>query len=105
MAGSLENDEYALEYIEAWMNYPAIDDLFKVLSTSFRGGFWTHGTNVMKLVPFLTIDKDNQSETDLYQQIVKIMKQINMLSNGRNQTILIKTINKLLDKLVKIKLG
>lgn len=100
-----KNDEYALEYIEAWMNYPAIDDLFKVLSTSFRGGFWTHGTNVMKLVPFLTIDKDNQSETDLYQQIVKIMKQINMLSNGRNQTILIKTINKLLDKLVKIKLG
>lgn len=59
----------------------------------------------MKLIPFLTIDKDNQNEKDLYQQIVKIMKQINMLPNGRNQTILIKTINNLLDKLVKIKLG
>ena len=100
-----KSNDYALEYLEAWMNFPAVDEFFKMLSTSFRGGFWTHGTNVMKLVPFLTIDKDDKAEVDIYHQIVSYVKQINFTENEQKKDIMISTVNILLNKLIKLRIG
>ncbi|WGO87050.1 Eco57I restriction-modification methylase domain-containing protein [Lactobacillus kefiranofaciens] len=98
-----KNDEYALEYIEAWLNYERVNRMFKMVSTSFRHGYWTHGTNVMKVIPFLTIDKQNKKEVETYKKIVKLTKQINE-SNGKFQSILVQSVNKLFDELADQKL-
>ncbi|MCC4414489.1 Eco57I restriction-modification methylase domain-containing protein [Limosilactobacillus reuteri] len=97
--------DYALEYAEAWMNYPAIDEMFKMLSTSFRGGYWTHGEDMLALVPFLTIDKDDPKQVKLYEDIVKYIKRINSSSNKSTVDILVSTVNNMLNELVKLRIG
>ncbi len=99
-----KNDEYALEYIEAWLNYDRVNRMFKMVSTSFRNGYWTHGTNVMKIVPFLTINKQNPDEEDIYSKIIKLMKKINKETNTSTQRVLIQSVNKLFDGLAEQKL-
>lgn len=74
-----------------------------MVSTSFRNGYWTHGTNVMKVVPFLTISKQNKEEKAIYEKIVSFTKQINE-SKDKVQSVLIKSVNELFDKLAKQKL-
>ena len=98
-----KNDEYALEYIEAWINYPLTDEMFKLQTTRFQNGYWTHGTNVMKKIPFLTIDKNDYSQFNLYTQIVEITKQINETKSEKVKEVLILTVNKLIDNLIQIK--
>lgn len=98
-----KNDEYDLEYIEAWMNYPLTDEMFKLQTTRFRDGYWTHGTNVMNRIPFLTIDKKDNRQLNIYAEIVSITKQINSSSTKKIKDTLILTVNKLIDELIKIK--
>ena len=96
-------DDYALEYIEAWINYPLTDEMFKLQTTNFRDGYWTHGTNVMNRIPFLTINKNDIRELNIYNQIVSITKQINHTSSIKMKDTLILTVNKLIDNLIDSK--
>lgn len=98
-----KNGDYALEYIEAWINYPLTDGMFKLQTTRFRDGYWTHGTNVMNRIPFLTIDKNDVNELSMYNQIVSITKQINKASSVKMRDTLILTVNKLIDNLIDSK--
>lgn len=98
-----KNDDYDLEYIEAWINYPLTDEMFKLQTTQFRDGYWTHGTNVMNRIPFLTINKGNEEELNIYNRIVLTIKQINKASSSKIRDTLILTVNKLIDRLIDIK--
>lgn len=97
--------DYALEYAEAWINYPAIDEMFKMLSTSFRGGYWTHGKDRLSLVPFLTIDKDDSKQVDLYNKIVEYTKRINISTSKSTVDILVSTVNSMISNLVTLRIG
>ena len=77
--------------------------MFKLQTTRFQNGYWTHGTNVMKKIPFLTIDKNDYSQFNLYTQIVEITKQINETKSEKVKEVLILTVNKLIDNLIQIK--
>ncbi|WP_273946910.1 Eco57I restriction-modification methylase domain-containing protein [Leuconostoc mesenteroides] len=98
--------KYDLEYIQSWINYPPTDKMFKMLSTYFEGGFWTHGTNIMKYVPFLTIDFDNVKQKSLYDKIVNEVRELNNEHGSiKKRKILTETIYLLIDELVSIRLG
>ncbi|MCR4913188.1 MAG: Eco57I restriction-modification methylase domain-containing protein [Lactobacillus sp.] len=99
-----KDDEYELEYIEAWINYNRVNQMFKMVSTSFQNGYWTHGTNVMKIVPFLTIDMHDMQEKEKYEKIVEATKIINNTTNQRVQNSLIGAVNQWFDELAEKKL-
>lgn len=99
----LRNNEYALEYIEAWINYPLTDEMFKLQTTTFRNGYWTHGTSVMKRIPFLTVDMNDDAQISLYKKIVSLTKKINKSNSDVIRDILITSVNKLIGELIQVK--
>lgn len=103
---SKPNSVYSLEYLQAWLNFPIVDDMFKMLSSYFDGGFWTHGTTIMKKVPFLTLNFKNKKQVDLYKQIVDDVTQINGLPTSKvaERSILIQLINSRMNELLKLRL-
>lgn len=100
------NSPYALEYLQAWLNFPLVDDMFKMLSSYFEGGFWTHGTTVMKKIPFLTLNFKNKKQFRLYEQIVDDVTKINGLSISKvpERSILAQLINSRMNELLRLRM-
>lgn len=97
--------QYALEYVEAWINYPVVDEIFRMLSTDFRGEYWTHGKDKLAQVPFLTIDQNDSQQLSLYKRIVEYTKKINHSLSKKKIEILVSSVNNMLDKMVRLRIG
>lgn len=75
-----ENSLYSLEYLSAWLSHPFIDEIFKVIGTSFEGEFYSHGTSTYKFIPLLDIDFQNSEEKRHHDEITKNVQEISMLN-------------------------
>ncbi len=62
---------YALEYIQAWMSHPLTEELIKISTSEFEGGFHARGTSVLKKVPFVEIDLSIPCWKKLHDDVVK----------------------------------
>lgn len=100
-----QNSPYALEYLQAWLNLPVVDGMFKMLSSYFEGGFWTHGTTVMKRIPFLTLNFKDKKQAHLYEQIVDDVTKINGLPTSKisERSVLVQLINSRMNQLLTLR--
>lgn len=75
-----EESEYELEYIQAWLSHSFTDSIFKVVGSSFEGGFYTHGTDMYDAIPLLPIDFSDETENGRYSDIIASVKKIEALN-------------------------
>lgn len=72
----LPASKYDLFYIQAWLNHPYTEKLFQIMGSDFEGGFTARGTYLLKKVPFVELDFDDEKQEQLYDEVVKASKKI-----------------------------
>jgi hypothetical protein len=60
----------------AVVSHPAIEAMLKVRSSSFRGGYYSHGKQFIRNLPIKQIDFTKSNEQTLYHQIVDNVKKL-----------------------------
>lgn len=112
-----DNSKYNLEYIQAWLSHWFTDEIFKTIGSDFEGGFYSHGTNMYKDIPFLPIDFENKYEQEAFNRITELVQSIYVLNeelenesdsrkkelNLRVKENIISNINTLIDELMELK--
>lgn len=77
---SLENSKYDLAYIQAWLNHPYTEKLLQIMGSDFEGGFTARGTYLLKRLPFLELDFNDQDQKTAYDDIVSCANKIYTLN-------------------------
>lgn len=72
----LPASKYDLFYIQAWLNHPYTEKLFQIMGSDFEGGFTARGTYLLKKIPFVELDFDDEKQEQLYEEVVKASKKI-----------------------------
>lgn len=70
------NSPYALEFIQAVLNHPAIEWLTSVIGSDFEGGFHSRGTSVLSRLPIINVDFTDSTQNNLYDSIVMNTREI-----------------------------
>ncbi|KAI4446943.1 Type IIS restriction enzyme Eco57I [Eubacterium plexicaudatum ASF492] len=71
---------YDLAYIQAWLNHPYTEQLLCIMGSDFEGGYTARGTYLLKKIPFLEPDFENEDEKAAYEAVVSAAKQIYRLN-------------------------
>lgn len=71
-----ENFEYSIYYIQALLNSKYLEWYCSLIGSVFRGGYISHGTQVLKKLPIIKINFDNKEERNLHDQISKLQKEL-----------------------------
>lgn len=109
--GDLDKPRYDLRYIQAWLNNPKTEQLITLMGSDFENGFTSRGTAVLKEVPFIALNLENENEKAIHDKVVNKAKKIQKIneklsSNPDNTTkaalerekeYTINEINKLID--------
>jgi type I restriction-modification system DNA methylase subunit len=66
----------SIYYLLAVVSHPAIEAMLKVRSSSFRGGYYSHGKQFIRNLPIKQIDFTKSNEQTLYHQIVDNVKKL-----------------------------
>lgn len=77
---SLPNCKYDLAYIQAWLNHPYTEKLLQIMGSDFEGGFTARGTYLLKRLPFLELDFNDQDQKAAYDDIVSCANKIYKLN-------------------------
>ncbi len=77
--------QYDLSYVQAWLNHPYTEKLLQIMGSDFEGGFTARGTYLLKRIPFIGIDFDNQKEKAAYDDIVSCSRKIYALNDAMDQ--------------------
>lgn len=72
----LPDSKYDLFYIQAWLNHPYTEKLFQIMGSDFEGGFTARGTYLLKKIPFVELDFDDEKQKEIYEAVVKASKRI-----------------------------
>ena len=76
----LPGSKYDLRYIQAWLNHPYTEKLFQIMGSDFEGGFTARGTYLLKKIPFVELDFDDEKQKALYESVIISTKKINELN-------------------------
>lgn len=76
----LPGSKYDLRYIQAWLNHPYTEKLFQIMGSDFEGGFTARGTYLLKKIPFVTLDLNDEKQKVLYESVLKFAKKISELN-------------------------
>lgn len=76
----LPDSKYDLRYIQAWLNHPYTEKLFQIMGSDFEGGFIARGTYLLKKIPFVELDFDDEKQKALYESVLTSTKKINELN-------------------------
>lgn len=58
----LEDKEYDLEYIQAWLAHPYTERYFQMQGSDFENGFTARGTFLIKKLPFIKLDFSDEKQ-------------------------------------------
>jgi len=81
----LPGSKYDLRYIQAWLNHPYTEKLFQIMGSDFEGGFIARGTYLLKKIPFVELDFDDEKQKALYESVLISTKKINELNIALEQ--------------------
>lgn len=84
----LPGSKYDLRYIQAWLNHPYTEKLFQIMGSDFEGGFTARGTYLLKKIPFVELDFDDEKQKALYESVLISTKKINELNIALEQNVL-----------------
>lgn len=76
----LPGSKYDLRYIQAWLNHPYTEKIFQIMGSDFEGGFTARGTYLLKKIPFVELDFDDEKQKALYESVIISTKKINELN-------------------------
>lgn len=76
----LPDSKYDLCYIQAWLNHPYTERLFQIMGSDFEGGFTARGTYLLKKIPFVELNFDDEKQKVLYDAVVNATKKIYKLN-------------------------
>ena len=74
------NKEYALEYIQAWLAHPYTEKYFQMQGSDFENGFIARGTFLLKKLPFIKLNFEDEKQKRLYDDVVQKTKKIYALN-------------------------
>lgn len=66
----LSDKEYDLEYVQAWLAHPYTEKYFQMQGSDFENGFTARGTFLLKKVPFVKLNFDDEQQKALYDDVV-----------------------------------
>ena len=72
--------KYDLAYIQAWLNHPYTEKLLQTMGSDFEGGFTARGTYLLKKIPFLELNFNDEAQKLAYDEIVSNTKSIYRLN-------------------------
>ncbi|MBR5316807.1 MAG: Eco57I restriction-modification methylase domain-containing protein [Lachnospiraceae bacterium] len=72
----LPDSKYDLFYIQAWLNHPFTEKLFQIMGSDFEGGFTARGTYLLKKIPFVDLDFDDENQKGLYDAVERASRRI-----------------------------
>ena len=72
----LPNSKYDLFYIQAWLNHPYTEKLFQIMGSDFEGGFTARGTYLLKKIPFVELDFEDNRQKRLYEDVVNASRRV-----------------------------
>jgi hypothetical protein len=74
---SYNNEQaYSIYYLQAILNSKYVEWICSLIGSVFRGGYISHGTQVLKKLPIRKIDFNNSDERNLHDEIVSIQKEL-----------------------------
>ena len=76
-----ESLPYSIYYIQALLNSKYVEWYCGLIGSIFRGGYISHGTQVLKRLPIIKIDFQNTAEKKLHDQIAKLQKELIEIQN------------------------
>ena len=68
--------EYSIYYLQAILNSKYVEWICSLIGSVFRGGYISHGTQVLKKLPIHRIDFNNPEEKALHDKIVSTQKEL-----------------------------
>lgn len=100
----LPDSKYDLFYIQAWLNHPFTEKLFQIMGSDFEGGFTARGTYLLKKLPFVDLDFNDEKQKALYESVVRASKQIyelNHVLDKKKDKTTVSVVNSEKEKLTK----
>ena len=76
----LEDKEYDLEYIQAWLAHPYTEKYFQMQGSDFENGFTARGTFLLKKLPFIKLNFSDAKQKKLYDDVVLKTRKIYALN-------------------------
>jgi hypothetical protein len=74
---SYNNEQaYSIYYLQAVLNSKYVEWICSLIGSVFRGGYISHGTQVLKKLPIHKIDFNNSDEKELHDKIVVTQKEL-----------------------------
>jgi len=77
-----DESPYALEYIHAVLNHPALAWLSSVMGSDFEGNFYSRGTYVLNRLPIRKIDFSDKEQFTNYQEVIDKTNKIHQINVG-----------------------
>lgn len=81
----LPDAKYDLFYIQAWLNHPYTEKLLQIMGSDFEGGFTARGTYLLKKIPFMELDFNDERQKTLYESVVRDSKKIYELNKIKDK--------------------
>ena len=81
----LPDAKYDLFYIQAWLNHPYTEKLLQIMGSGFEGGFTARGTYLLKKIPFMELDFNDERQKTLYESVVRDSKKIYELNKIKDK--------------------
>lgn len=100
----LPDSKYDLSYIQAWLNHPYTEKLFQIMGSDFEGGFTARGTYLLKKIPFVELDFEDERQKKLYEEVVSASERIydlNEISEVKKDKATAEVIQKEKDRLIR----
>lgn len=67
---------YCLEYIQAWLSNSYTEKIISIYGSDFENGFVSRGTAVLKSLPFIPLNLEDEEEKKLYDVVVNSTKTV-----------------------------
>lgn len=99
-----EDSAYALEFIQAVLTHPLLEWVISMTASEFDNGFHARGTALLRKLPIVKIDFENQADLSKYNKVIELSKEIYSLNENLAKKLDTK-VKKLLenDRIAKIK--
>lgn len=68
--------EYSIYYLQAILNSKYVEWICSLIGSVFRGGYISHGTQILKKLPIRKIDFTNSNEKLIHDKIVQTQKEL-----------------------------
>jgi hypothetical protein len=72
----MNEQAYSIYYLQATLNSKYVEWVCSLIGSVFRGGYISHGTQVLKKLPIRKIDFNNSNEKELHDKIAETQKEL-----------------------------